>query len=92
MAITLINQEYEFTESWQDYRTGTKIIYGEKDVSMDIRKAKDNFDNNRKPKCFNCNIYGYIAKDCRKPKKEQDIRKCSTYNNTLLKITDYNRR
>ena len=68
------------------------MIYGEKGTSMDIRKAKDNFNNNGKPKCFNCNVYGHIAKDCRKPKKEQDIRKCSTYNNTLLNITDYNRR
>ena len=29
-----------------------------------------------KPKCFNCNVYGYIAKDCRKLKREQDTRKC----------------
>ena len=42
----------------------TEITYRERDTSMDIRKAKDNFDKNRKPKCFNCNIYECMAKDC----------------------------
>ena len=46
---------------------------------MDIGKAKDNFNKNGKPKCFNCNIYKCIAKDCKKPKKEQDTRKCYKY-------------
>ena len=31
---------------------------------MDIRKARENFDKDGKPKCFNCNIYEYIAKKC----------------------------
>ena len=75
MAITSIEQEYEFIESWQDYRIGTRMIYGGRGASMDIRKAKDNFDKDGKPKCFNCNIYGHMTKGCRKPKKEQDIRK-----------------
>jgi len=43
---------------------------------MDIRKAKDNFNKNRKPKCFNCNIYRHRVKDYKKPKKEKDARKC----------------
>ena len=43
---------------------------------MDIRKIKDNFDKDRKPKYFNCNIYGYMAKKFQKPKKEQNTRKC----------------
>ena len=37
---------------------------------MNIGKAKDNFDKDGKPKCFNYNVYGYMIKDCRKPKKE----------------------
>ena len=52
------------------------MIYGERGVLIDIGKARDNFDKNGKPKCFNCNIYGHIAKDCQKLKKEQDTRKC----------------
>ena len=43
---------------------------------MDIGKAKDNFDKDRKPKCFNYNVYEHIAKDCKKPRKEWDTRKC----------------
>jgi len=43
---------------------------------MDIEKAKDNFDKDRKPKYFNCNTYRYMVKKCQKPKKEQNTRKC----------------
>ncbi len=41
---------------------------------MDIGKSKDNFKD-RKLKCFNCEIYGHIAKDCKQSKKERDTRK-----------------
>ena len=47
---------------------------------MDIRKAWDNFDENGKPRYFNCNAYGHMARDCRKPKKEKEMRKCYKYN------------
>ena len=68
VTITSVGQGYKLTESQQDYQIG--MIYREKSVPIDIRKARDNFNKNRKPKCFNCNIYKYIAKDCQKPKKE----------------------
>jgi len=42
---------------------------------MDIGKSKDNYDKDRKPRCFNYNIYRYIARDCQKPKKEKETRK-----------------
>ena len=45
---------------------------------MDIGKFKENFKD-RKPRCFNCNIYGHLAKDYKRPKKEGDIRKCYKY-------------
>ena len=41
---------------------------------MDIEKSNENFKN-RKPKCFNCNKYEYIAKKCQLKKKEQETRK-----------------
>ena len=41
---------------------------------MDIGKSNDNFKD-RKLKCFNCNKYGHIAKECWK-KKEKEMRKC----------------
>ena len=37
---------------------------------MDIRKSNDNFKN-RKPKCFNCNKYDYMAKEYWKKKKKK---------------------
>ena len=46
---------------------------------MDIGKSQDNFDKDRKPKCFNCNIYRYLAKECRRPKKNKETRRCYKY-------------
>ena len=42
---------------------------------MDIGKASDNFKN-RKPKYFNYNKYGHMAKGYRLKKKERETRKC----------------
>ena len=42
---------------------------------MDIGKNNNNFKD-RKPKCFNCNKYEHIAKECWNKKKEKETRKC----------------
>ena len=42
---------------------------------MDIRKSNDNFKD-RKPKCFNCNKYSHIAKECRSKKKKREMQTC----------------
>jgi len=68
VAIISVGQGYKSTEGQQDYRTESEIL-------MNIGKSKENFKN-RKFKCFNCNIYRYLAKNCKRPKKERDIRKC----------------
>ena len=47
---------------------------------MDIIKTKDNDNKDKKPKYFNCNIYRYVVKFFRKPKKEKETRKCYEYN------------
>ena len=44
---------------------------------MDIRKSNNNFKDG-KPKCFNCNKYRYIVKECWK-KKEKETWKCFKY-------------
>jgi len=56
---------------------------------MDIGKAKDNYNKDRKSKCFNCNIYRHIVKDCRKPKKEKETRKCYKCNKIGHLIKNY---
>ena len=47
---------------------------------MNIRKSKDNYNKDRKLRYFNCIVYEYLAKDCWKPKKEKETRKCYKYN------------
>ena len=39
------------------------MTHGGRDAPMDIGKARDNFDKNEKPKCFNCNTYRHMTKD-----------------------------
>jgi len=56
-----------------------EMIFGGQETLMDIGKSRDNFDKDKKPKCFNCNIYGHLAKECRRPKKDKEMRKCYKY-------------
>ena len=61
--IISVGQEYKSIEGWQDYRIGTGTIYGGWGQPMDIGKSNNNFKD-RKPKCFNYNKSGYMAKEC----------------------------
>ena len=63
MAITSVGQGYESIEEHHDYKTSTGITYGSRGQPMDIGKSNDNFKD-RKPKCFNCNKYRHMAKEC----------------------------
>jgi len=80
VTIILVKQGYKSTKGRQDYRIGSGITYRGKRTLMDIGKTKYNYDKDSKLKCFNCNIYRHIVKDCRKPKKEKETRKCYKYN------------
>jgi len=51
------------------------MTYGGWGQPMDIEKSNNNFKN-RKPKCFNCNKYRHMAKECWSKKKECETRKC----------------
>jgi len=77
VVITSVEQRYEFMEGQHNYKTRIGMTYRERGQPMDIEKSNDNFKD-RKPKCFNCNKYSYIAKKCWK-KKEKEIRKCFKY-------------
>jgi len=69
VAITSVEQEYELTEEHHDYKTDTGTTYGGRRQQIDIGKSNNNFKDG-KPKCFNCNKYGHMAKKCRAEKKE----------------------
>jgi len=56
-------------ESQHDYKTSTGTIFGGRGVPMDIGKSQDSFDENKKLKCFNCNIYGHIVRSQRKTRR-----------------------
>jgi len=80
IVIISVEQGYEFIEDKQDYKTELRITYGERGAPMNIVKAKDNYDRNRKPRYLNYNIYRYIVNFFRKPKKEKETRKYYKYN------------
>ena len=50
-------------------RTSTGTTYGGQGMPMNIGKTKNNYDKEGRPKCFNCNKYRHIAKECWKKKK-----------------------
>jgi len=75
VAITSVRQGYESTEGRHDYKTSTGTTYGGRRQPMDIGKSNKNFKDG-KPKCFNCNKYEHMAKECRAEKKEREIQTC----------------
>ena len=75
VVITSVRQEYESIKGWYSYKTRKEITYRGWGLLMEIGKLNENFKN-EKPKCFNYEIYRHIARDCKKPKKEKDTRKC----------------
>ena len=62
MAITLVGQEYGSTEGWHNYKINIRTIYRGRGQPMDIGKSNENFKD-EKPKCFDCDKYGYMAKE-----------------------------
>jgi len=69
IAIISVGQGYESMEGRHNYKTSTETTYGSRGQPMDIRKSNNNFKDG-KPKCFNYNKYGYMAKKCQSEKKE----------------------
>ena len=69
-----VEQGYESMKGQHNYKTSTRTTYGGRGQPMDIERTNNNFKDG-KPKCFNCNKYGHIARDCQEKKKEQEIRK-----------------
>ena len=87
VVITLVEQGYESTERQHNYKTSTGTTYGGWGQPMDIRKSNNNF-RDRKLKCFNCNKYGHMVKECQSKKKE-DKRWCFKCNKEGHIAKDY---
>jgi len=66
-----VGQGYESTERQHDYKISTGTIY------RGQGQPNDNFRDG-KPKCFNCNKYGHMAKKCQS-KKKKDKQQCFKY-------------
>ena len=88
VAIMSVEQGYESTEGYHDYKTSTGTTYGGKGQPMDIRRSNNNFKD-RKLKCFNYNKYRHIAKECQEKKKEWEMRKCFKYDKEEHITKDY---
>ena len=69
VVIISVGQGYKSMEGQHNYKTSTGTTYGGQGQSMDIGKSNNNFKD-RKPKCFNCNKYRHMAKECQSKKKE----------------------
>jgi len=52
---------------------------------MKIVKSKNNYNKNRKPDVL---IATHIVKDCQKPKKEKETRKCYKYDKVEHLVKD----
>jgi len=65
------------------------MTYRGRGIPIDIRKARDNFDKDRKPKFFIYNIYKHMAKECQKLKKKQDTKKYYKYDKIKHIAKDY---
>ena len=63
VVITLVRQGYKSTKSQYNYKMGIGTIFGGRGIPMDIGKSRDNFNKDRRPRCFNCNTYKHIAKE-----------------------------
>ncbi len=63
VVITSVGQGYESTERCHDYKISTGTTYSGQGQLMDTGRSNKNFKDG-KPKCFNCNKYGHIVKEC----------------------------
>ena len=88
VAIISVRQEYESIEERHNYKTKIGTTYRGREQPMDIRKSNNNFKD-RKPKCFNCNKYSYMAKEYWNKKKEKETKKCFKCNKERYIAKDY---
>lgn len=68
--IMSVGQGYEATDRRaKDKKTATGVTYGGMGQPMEIGRTRHIFNDKGEPKCYNCGVFGHIAKDCSKPKQ-----------------------
>ena len=82
----LVGQGYKFTKGQHDYKTSTETTYKGRGQTMNIGKFNKNFRDG-KLKCFNCNKYRHMAKECRL--KKEDKQQCFKYDKERHIAKDY---
>jgi len=75
VAITVVGQEYEWTNICYNYRTGSGITYRGMGKPIEIEQQQNNRQGH-KVKCYDCNRFGHIAKDYQQLKKEKKPQGC----------------
>ena len=50
-------------------------MYDRQGQPMNIKKSNKNFKD-KMPKCFNCNKYEHMTKECQAKKKERETQTC----------------
>ena len=70
VAITSVGQGYESMKGRHNYKMSTGTTYGGRRQPINIGRSNDNFKDG-KPKCFNCNKYWHMARDCREKNEKQ---------------------
>ena len=69
-TIMSVGQGYEATDQRaKDKKTATGVTYGGMGQPMEIGRTRHIFNDKGEPKCYNCGVFGHIAKDCSKPKQ-----------------------
>jgi len=63
VVITAVGQGYKWTNICYDYRTGSGITYRGMGRPIEIEQQQNNGPG-RKIKCYNCNKFGHMVKDC----------------------------
>jgi hypothetical protein len=73
-AIKSVRMGYKANEMRKDIRTESGITYGGSGLPMEIGKRKFLWNNKGEPKCYKCELYGHMGKNC--PNKKNSNVKC----------------
>jgi hypothetical protein len=68
-AIQSVGKGQEATQTCHDLLTSTGVTYGGNGQPMEIGRKRLEWSKDRTPKCYKCNQFGHIRKEC--PKKNQ---------------------